>query len=91
MKKTPRLYNRKLKKEYAKGFEAGCQKHSAEVRKASEDLLSTIKNSLGKYVSEQLIESVSADIPVTLTIEISGKDLLDIMEKRFYLLLLDVK
>ena len=35
MKKTPRLYNRKLKKEYQKGFQAGYQTHKEQTRENS--------------------------------------------------------
>lgn len=84
MKKTPRLYNRKLKKEYRKGFQAGYQTHREQTKETLIELSSTIKNSLGKYVSEQLIEAVDADMPVNITIEISGKDLLSIVKKAIW-------
>ena len=84
MKKTPRLYNRKLKKEYRKGFQAGYQTHKKQTKETLIELSSTIKNSLGKYVSEQLMEAVRFGMPGKVTIEISGEDLLDIVRNAIW-------
>lgn len=84
MKKTPRVYNRKLKKEYQKGFQAGYQAHKEQIKEPLIELSNTIKNSLGKYVSEQLIDAVMFGMLEEVTIEISGRDLLDIVRNAIW-------
>lgn len=77
-KKTPRAFNKKLKKEYCKGFTDGYQKYLKEF----EDYKAKIRELFGKNISQQLVDTVDAGMEVTVTLEVSGKDLLDILETR---------
>ena len=77
-KKMPRLQNRKLKKEYYNGFMAGYQKYLKEF----EDYKAKIRELFGENISQQLIDTVDAGMEVNVTLEVSGKDLLDILQTK---------
>lgn len=65
-KKMPRAFNRKLKKEYRKGY----AQRSIEVRNILSDYIS-------KMLTQQVIDNVNAGVEVTVSV--SAKDLIDML------------
>ena len=70
MKKKPREFNRKLKREYRKGY----AQRSAEVRNILSGYL------IGTMLSQQVIDNVNAGVEVTVSIP--AKDLIDMMNMK---------
>ena len=67
-KKTPREFNRKLKREYQKGY----AQRSFEAR-------NILAAHISQMISKQVLDSVSAGIDVT--INVSAKELIGILYK----------
>lgn len=76
-KKMPRAFNKKLKKEYYKGFMDGYQKYLKEF----ENYKAKIRELFGKNISQQLVDTVDAGMEVNVTLEVSGKALLEIIRE----------
>lgn len=76
-KKTPRAFNKKLKKEYYNGFMAGYKKYLQDFANYKEK----VNKLFGVCVSQQLVDTVDAGMEVNVTLEVSGKDLLEIIRE----------
>lgn len=69
MKKKPREFNRKLKKEYRRGY----AQRSIEVRNILSSYISTM-------LTQQVIDNVNAGVEVTVSV--SAKDLIDMLNMK---------
>jgi hypothetical protein len=70
-KKMPRIYNRKLKREYDKGFKYGCKAYREKIKKL-----------LKPTLTKQVLDYIETGTDVSINIEVSGKELLEILKEK---------